>query len=188
LLVRRAGHPDAFPSKTTRIHTHTNTQQEDAEIAAAVDAAMRARDGDSSEQEGGESSEGGDDTPGKQRKAAAAAKRKQQQPREGTPGLTGTTDGDEDASDGEQQTQRPDVAALKARAAAAAGKLLRGTAAAAADLDGEGRTVRGSAGGKKPDDPLLNYVVSEDGLSCTIEVGGGGQAVSVFAGLCVYAR
>jgi hypothetical protein len=126
--------------------------QEDNEIAAAVDAEMRERLGESDDSDADD--EGG----------SAPNDRSRSQSRATTP-----------ASEGEDDAQLQPAAA----AAAGKGKKARqqqqqqrqgGDAAGAAGGYGKGRTVRSSLGGKKADDPLLNYVVTEDGRSCNVEV------------------
>ena len=125
--------------------------QEDNEIAAAVDAEMRERLGESDDSDADD--EGG----------SAPNDRSRSQSRATTP-----------ASEGEDDAQLQPAAAA---AAAGKGKKARqqqqrqgGDAAGAAGGYGKGRTVRSSLGGKKADDPLLNYVVTEDGRSCNVEV------------------
>jgi hypothetical protein len=115
--------------------------QDDIEIAAAVDAEMRERMGESDD-----SSDEGD---------------------ESTPDREASPSGKDDAEDG----SNADPAA-----AAAKGRKKQQRQAANADAAGavagysKKRVVRSSVGGKRPEDPLLNFVVSEDALSCNIEV------------------
>jgi hypothetical protein len=115
--------------------------KDDIEIAAAVDAEMRERMGQSDD-----SSDEGDDL---------------------SPDREESPSGKDDAGDGSN-----------ADPAAAAAKGRKKQQRQSADGDAAGvvagyskkRLVRNSVGGKRPEDPLLNFEVSEDALSCNIEV------------------
>lgn len=138
--------------------------QDDAEAAAAVDAEMRERLGESSDDD--ESDEGDDATAGKRssKKAGAAATKKQQQ----QGGASRSVSPDTDDAGASEEGEGPAAAGGKGSSASQRARQ------AAADVTGgfgRGRLMRGSAGGKKPDDPLLNYVLTEDTLTCTVEVG-----------------
>lgn len=125
--------------------------QDDAEIAAAVDAEMRERLSESDESSDAED-DADDSTPNK----TSDKSNKQLASSEG--------------EDDEQTPPPPPAAAAKASGRKSQQRQQSADTAGAAGGYGKGSVVRNSMGGKKPDDPLLNFVISEDTRSCNVEV------------------
>jgi hypothetical protein len=118
--------------------------QDDAEAAAVVDAEMRERLGESDESSDLEDED--DSTPN--------APNKQQQA----------------SSEGEDDDTPPLPAAAASKGRKSQQRQSTPDAAGAVAGYSKSKTRRGSVGGKKPEDPLLNYIISEDARSCNVEV------------------